>query len=144
MSLLCLMNPLAVAMAMLVLITAPRLVATLRNFWIFRSISLKRSGLPCFFSSNIFFGDSFVGCLTFIWYFDLNVCTDLKCFITAELPFTEAYFPISQRSFNENFLYDTSFTCFFFSSEEPSASFTSVSYSIMPRLVSLWRGICPK
>ena len=102
-SLLCLMNPLAVAMAMLVLITTPRLLATLRNFWTFKFISLKRSGLPCSFSSCTFEDRfPFVACVISIRYFDLNVqkvlslrFLDFWCFIAAEFPFTEAYFPIS-------------------------------------------------
>ena len=102
-SLLCLMNPLAVAMAMLVLITTPRRLATLRNFWTFKFISIKRSGLPCSFSSCSFEDRfPFVACLISIRYFDLNVkkvlslrFLDFWCFIAAEFPFTEAYFPIS-------------------------------------------------
>ena len=102
-SLLCLMNPLAVAMAMLVLITTRRLLATLRNFWTFKFIPLKRSGLPCSFSSCSFEDRfPFVACLISIRYFDLNVkkvlslrFLDFWCFIAAEFPFTEAYFPIS-------------------------------------------------
>ena len=140
------MNPLAVVMAVLVLITAPWLLTTFRNFWTFKSISLKRSGLPYFFSSNTFFGDrfSFVACLISVRYFDLNFRTvfslrllDLKCFIAAEFQFIEAYFPISQCSFGENFLYDFRL---FFSSKEPSTSLTTVLYSTIPRSVSLWRG----
>ena len=92
------MNPLAVAMAMLMLITAAQLLTT------FKSIPLKRSGIPCLFSSNTFFGDrfSFVACLISIRYFVLNVQTvlplrflDLKCFIATKFLFTEVYFPIS-------------------------------------------------
>ena len=68
------MNPLAVAMAMLVLITTPRRLATLRNFWTFKFISIKRSGLPCSFSSCSFEDRfPFVACLISIRYFDLNV-----------------------------------------------------------------------
>ena len=56
----------SVAMAMLVLITVLQLLATFRNFWTFKSISLKRSGLPCFFSSSTFFGDQYI---ILIWMF---------------------------------------------------------------------------
>ena len=96
-ALLCFMNPLAVAMAMLVLITAPQFLATLRNFRNFKSIFLNRSGLPCFFSSNTFFGDrfSFVACLISIRYLDLNVCS---VFSTRILYTILAYFFSSEKS----------------------------------------------
>ena len=96
------MNPLSVAMAMLVLITAPQFLATLRNFRNFKSIFLNRKGLPCFFSSNTFFGDRFslVVCLISIRYLDLNV----------------------RSVFPTRILY--TILAYFFSSEEPSTSLT--------------------
>ena len=147
---LCLINPLAVAMDMLVLITAPWLLATLRNFLTFKFISV--SSLPRFFSSNIFFGNrlSSVAWLISILCFDFNVRMVLsrrwntfgfEILYRSRISIHRGIFPDLVAFFRREFLIRLSLV---FSSEKPSTSLKTVSYSIMLRSVSLWRGIYHK